>query len=149
MDLEYEIYVDAPAEKVWEALVTPEGTKACFFGTELRSSLEPGAPFEYVGPGNDGDETVHVHGEIIAAEPNRKLSYTEQAGPSYIKDEAPKPTRVTFTLEPAGSCTKLTLVNDRLGENHPSQEQTKSAWPMMLSSLKTWCETGKTLDLGW
>jgi hypothetical protein len=54
-----------------------------------------------------------------------------------------------MTLEPAGDCTKLTLVHDRWPENHPSFESTQQSWPIILSNLKTFAETGKTLNFGW
>lgn len=57
-DLKYEMYVGAQPEDVGRILVTPEGTKAIFFGSVLQSTFEMGAPYAYVGPGNDGDETV-------------------------------------------------------------------------------------------
>lgn len=149
MKLEYTIYVNAKPEKVWEALVSPEGTKAAFFGSELKSSLEEGAPFEYAGPGKDGDATVHVYGLISACEPGRKLAYLEHPGPSYYERHAELTSRVVFELEEAGSTTKVTLVNDEWSENHPGVANAHGAWPMVLSSLKTWCETGATLDFGW
>ena len=149
MKLEYAIYIDAKPEKVWEALVSPEGTKVAFFGSELKSSFEVGAPFEYVGPGSEGDATVHVYGTIQAYEPGKKLVYLEHPGPSYRERHAELTSRVTFELEEAGTTTKLTLVNDEWSENHPAVDNAKGAWPMVVSSIKTWCETGKTLDFGW
>lgn len=149
MKLEYVIYVDAKPEKVWEALVSPEGTKAAFFGSELKSSFEIGAPFEYVGPGSEGDATVHVYGIIQAYEPEKKLTYLEHPGPSYREQHAELTSVVTFELEEAGTTTKLTLVNDEWSENHPAVDNARGAWPMVISSIKTWCETGKTLDFGW
>lgn len=149
MKLEYTIYVDAKPEKVWEALVSPEGVRACFFGSELKSALEEGASFEYTGPGNDGDATVHLYGTIQEYEAGKKLVYVEHPGPSYRENHAELESRVAFELSEAGSTTKLTLVNDQWTENHPSFENSGGAWPMILSSIKTWCETGKTLDFGW
>jgi len=148
MKLEYVTYVNASPEKVWEALTSPEGTKAAFFGSELKSSFEVGAPFEYVGPGSEGESTLHVYGEILAFEPGRRLSYSEHPGPSYYDNHAELLTRITFELEPSGGCTKLTLVNDEWSDNHPGFANSNGAWPMVLSSVKTWCETGQTLDFG-
>jgi uncharacterized protein YndB with AHSA1/START domain len=61
MELRYEFYIGATPEKVWETFVS-EGTRQTFFGCVIHSTFEAGAPFEYVGPGADGDETVHVYG---------------------------------------------------------------------------------------
>ncbi len=149
MDLKYVIYIGAKPDKVWQALISPEGTKAIFFGSILQSTFEIGAPYQYVGPGNDGEETVHVYGTVLAFEPNRLMSYTEHPGPSYRDNHAELETRVSLTLETAGDCTKLTLVNDQWPENHPSYDSTQESWPMILSNLKTYVETGKKLDFGW
>lgn len=148
-DLKYEMYIGAQPEDVWRILVTPEGTKAIFFGSVLQSTFEVGAPYAYVGPGNDGDETVHVYGEVLAYEPNKLMSYTEHPGPSYRENHAELETRITLTLEMVGGCTKLTLVNDQWPDQHPSYENTKSRWAMILSNIKTLAETGRTLDFGY
>jgi uncharacterized protein YndB with AHSA1/START domain len=149
MELKYEFYIDAPAEKVWDVLVTPEGARAIFFGCELRSSFKVGDPYTYTGPGKDGEETVHLYGKILAYEPNKLLSCTEHPGPSYRDNHAELESRMTYTLETVGKCTKLTLVNDQWTPDHPSFEDTKGHWWMTLSNIKTYAETGKTLDFGW
>jgi len=149
MDLKYVLYIGAKPEEVWQALISPEGTKAIFFGCILDSTFEVGAPYAYIGPGNDGDQTVHVYGNILAFEPNKLMSYTEHPGPSYREKHAELETRVTLTLEEVGNSTKITLVNDQWPADHPSYENTKESWPMILSNIKSYVETGKTLDLGW
>jgi uncharacterized protein YndB with AHSA1/START domain len=151
MDLKYTYYIGATPERVWEVLTQDEGVKATFFGSTIRSTFEIGSDYAYVGPGNDGEETVHVYGKVLAFEPNKSFSYTEHPGPSYNEKHAELETRVTFTLEPYAGCTKLTLVNDRWSPSpgeHPSYENTQAHWPMILSNIKTYAETGKTLDFG-
>jgi uncharacterized protein YndB with AHSA1/START domain len=149
MEHKYLYYIDAKPEQVWHILVSPEETRKVFFGSALQSTFEIGSPYAYVGPGNDGEETVHVYGTVLAYEPGRILSFTEHPGPSYNENHAQLETRVTITLEPAGACTKLVLVNDQWPENHPSFVTTGESWPVILSSIKTLAETGRTLDLGW
>ncbi len=148
-ELSYVIYVGGRPEAVWHALTSPEGTRAIFFGSELQSTFEIGAPYKYVGPGNDGEETVHVYGNILEFEPYTKMSYTEHAGPSYRDNHAELETRVTLTLEPVGDTTKLTLVNDQWPDDHPSYDNTKESWPMTMSAIKSYVETGRTLNFGW
>ncbi|GFZ97000.1 hypothetical protein GCM10008018_49220 [Paenibacillus marchantiophytorum] len=149
MDLKYEFYINANPEAVWKVFIEPEATKAIFFGSVLNSTFEIGAPYSYVGPGNEGDETVHVYGTVLAFETNKSMSYTEHPGPSYRENHTELETRVTLTLDVVGNCTKLTLVNDQWPANHPSYESTQSSWPMILSNIKSYVETGKTLDFGW
>jgi len=146
--LKYEIYVDAAPERIWNVYLSEEGTKAVFFGSVLQSTFEKDSAYRYVGPGNDGDETVHVYGAVLAFEPHRLMSFTEHPGPSYRDNHAELETRITLTLEPVGACTKLTLVNDQWPDNHPSYENTKQSWPMILSSLKSYVESGKALNFG-
>ncbi|SEL48509.1 Uncharacterized conserved protein YndB, AHSA1/START domain [Paenibacillus sp. cl141a] len=147
--LQYEFYIGASLEKVWEVLTSPEGTRATFYGSELRSSFQVGEPFAYVGPGNDGEETVHVYGNVLAYEPQKVLSLSEHPGPSYYANHEELESRITFNLEPVGNCTKLTLVNDQYTPDHPSRAKAADSWWMVMSILKTYAETGKTLDLGW
>lgn len=149
MELQYIFYIGATPEHVWNTLVSPEGTRSTFFGAALNTTLEPGAAFQYVGPGHDGDETVHVYGTILQAVPGKVLSYLEHPGASYRDNHADLESRVTFTLEPVGGCTKLTLTNDQWTPGHPSFANAKEHWWMILSSIKTYAETGKTLDFGW
>ena len=147
--IRYQLYIGAAPEKVWDVLFSPEGTKATFYGCVIRSTFEVGGRMEYVGPGQDGEETVHVYGDILAFEPNRKFAYTEHPGPSYNPNHAELTTRVTITLEPAGACTKLILINDEWPDEHPSRANAEEGWSVILSNVKTYAETGKTLDLGW
>ncbi|MCD9022528.1 SRPBCC family protein [Cohnella silvisoli] len=149
MELKFVFYIGASAEVVWNSFVSPEGTKANFFGCIIDSTFEPGSPYKYVGPGSDGDETVHVYGKVLVFEPNKVFSCTEHPGPSYNPNHAELESRITITLETVGNTTKLTLVNDQWTDNHPSFSNTSESWPMILSNIKTYSETGKTLDFGW
>ncbi|WP_438447299.1 SRPBCC family protein [Gorillibacterium sp. sgz5001074] len=149
MDLVYTLYIGATPEQVWDVLVSDEGVRAVFFGCTIRSGMKAGDDLAYVGPGNDGDETVHVYGKLLEVEPGRVFSYLEHPGPSYYSNHEELETRVTFTLDPVGGCTKLVLVNDKWAEGHPSYANTQEHWPMILSNIKTYAETGKTLDFGW
>ncbi|PWK14851.1 SRPBCC family protein [Tumebacillus permanentifrigoris] len=149
MDLTYHYYIGANPEDVWQALVSDEGVKQTFFGTTIQSTFQVGERYAYVGPGADGEQTVHVYGTILAFEPNQVLSYTEHPGPSYNENHETLETRVTFTLEAVGDCTKLTLLNDQWPADHPSYANSREHWPMILSNIKTYVETGKTLNFGW
>ncbi|GAB6992249.1 SRPBCC domain-containing protein [Paenibacillus pini] len=149
MELKYEFYIGATPKRVWDILVTPEGTRQIFFGSILDSTFEEGAPFQYVGPGNDGDETVQVYGKILKYKEQELLSFLEHPGPSYHQNHEELESRLTMKLEVVGDCTKLTLINDQWSENHPSIESTKQNWWMILSNIKTLAETGKILDFGW
>ncbi|NIK78242.1 uncharacterized protein YndB with AHSA1/START domain [Paenibacillus castaneae] len=149
MEFKYEFYIGADPEKVWDAFVSPEGTRQTFFGCVINSTFEVGSSYQYVGPGADGDETVHIYGTILAYEPHKIISFLEHPGPSYRPNHAELESKITFKLEAVGETTKLTLINDQFTENHPSLETVDSQWWMILSNLKTYIETGKGLEFGW
>ncbi|RUS47276.1 SRPBCC family protein [Cohnella sp. AR92] len=148
-DLKYTFYINAEPEAVWRAFIEPESVRALFFGSVLNSTFEVGSPYEYVGPGAEGENTVHVYGTVLEFEPYRVMSFLEHPGPSYRENHAELETRITMTLDKVGGCTKLTVVNDRWPDQHPSYESTKESWAIILSNAKSWIETGKTMDFGW
>ena len=51
--------------------------------------------------------------------------------------------RVTWEIEPVGDSCRLTVIHDQLPPDAPAELY--GGWPMILSGLKTWLETGQTL----
>jgi hypothetical protein len=51
--------------------------------------------------------------------------------------------RVTWEIEPVGDSCRLTVTHDQLRDGAPPELY--GGWPMILSGLKTWLETGQTL----
>jgi len=147
-DLKYQFYIAGTPEEVWKALISPEGTKQIYYGSVIRSTFQVGDLLEYVGPGVDGDETVHVYGNILEYEPNQLIQFTHYIGKSYMKDDYAFESRISYLLEPIGSCTKLTLIHDQWKEDDPYFENSDKAWWMILNNTKTLVETGSTLDFG-
>ena len=148
MKLEYTFYINTNPEQVWEVLCDPEKSFHAFMGGVIRSSYQIGDDITFVGPGADGEQTVHIYGKILAYEPYRILSYTDHPGPSHYSQHAEMESRVTLTLEQVGSCTQLHLINDAWTEDNPLFGKTERFWWMILSNIKTIAETGKSLDFG-
>ncbi|MBT2499043.1 SRPBCC domain-containing protein [Agromyces sp. ISL-38] len=148
-DFEMTIYIKADPQVVWDAITGDEGNRAVMFGSVMRGALVPGGRYEFVGPGESGDETVHVYGEVLEAEPGAVLSLSEHPGPVYRENHAELTSRMTWRLESAGDrLTKATFTNDEWSEGHPSQAESAATWPMVLSSFKSWIETGEAIPLG-
>jgi hypothetical protein len=51
--------------------------------------------------------------------------------------------RITWEIEPVGDSCRLIVTHDQLREG--ANEQLYGGWPMILSGLKTWLETGQLL----
>jgi uncharacterized protein YndB with AHSA1/START domain len=137
----YDIYVGAPAGKVWKGIVDGEMTKHYVYGTRLQSKLKKGASYAYVGDGN----FKVVDGEILEIEPEQRLvmSWKAHWDDSVAND---RPSRVTYELSAVGpSTTKLHLVHDEFDGRTATYMGSVDGWPLMMSSLKSLIETGKPL----
>lgn len=137
----YETYINAPKDRVWEALTNAEFTSQYFHATHVESTWEPGAPVNYRHSAG-GDSAVE--GKVIEADPPNKLAITWHV----LYDEKAKteePSRVTFSLEETGGQTRLRIVHDRFPENTVLLDSISGGWPWILSSLKSLLETGQAL----
>jgi uncharacterized protein YndB with AHSA1/START domain len=140
----YEIFIRAPRERVWNALIDPEFTTQYFHGTRFESSFEPGARFvnrivEQDRPAADG--TIEVF------EPPTRLVYTWHVLYDAEMAEEP-PGRVEWTLTPAtedGSVTRVTMRHGDLGMSPKTWESVRVGWVAILDSMKTLLETGEPL----
>lgn len=146
----YTIYINAPKQKVWDAITTSEYTTQWGYGGESSFDLTPGG--EYINHTTDemkqmGMGDVAVSGEVIAADPPNRLELTWS--PSWHQDW--EPTRLVWELtEYPSGLTKVVLTHDVsaapelaaevAGGNDPGQGG--GGWPWCLSGLKTLLETG-------
>ncbi|WP_019416170.1 SRPBCC family protein [Paenisporosarcina sp. TG20] len=139
----YVTYISSTLEKVWDALTKTEHTEVYFFGTAVKSEWKVGSRVEY----SRGDVTDY--GEILSYEPNREMTYTWES----VNDETirQKPTVVTFKLHQMdGDVVRLSLTHENLleadyVEDNNSFQGFNNGWPFILSNMKTYLETGKTL----
>src|SRR5215469_14613121 len=141
LQIEYDIYIGAPAAKVWKGIVDGEMTKQYVYGTRLETKLKRGSFYAYVGEGN----FKVVDGEIIQVEPEKKLvmSWKAHWDESVARD---RHSRVSYELSSAGpSTTKLHLLHDDFDGQTATYTGSIDSWPLMLSSLKSLLETGKPL----
>ena len=149
----YQVFIRATPEAIWDAITKPEWTQRYGYRSIAEFDLRPGG--RYRGKATPefqamGMPEVVVEGEVIEADPPRKLVHTWSFQWDEIKDEGP--TRVTFEIAdaPAG-VSKLTVTHEL--ENAPLTaaqlageiEGAGGGWPFVLSDLKTLLETGEGL----
>jgi uncharacterized protein YndB with AHSA1/START domain len=140
MEKVFEIYIHTTPERLWDAIVDPETRAKYNFGAAMVvDELKPGAHFEMTSPKAD---RLLGEGEILEVDPPHRLVHTMAA---YFSDEAKAEgtSRVTWEIEPIGDSCKLTLTHDQLREG--ANAQLYGGWPMVLSGLKTWLESGELL----
>lgn len=136
----YTTYIEATPEKVWEALTDPD-TTAAYWGHSNVSDWRPGSPWEHRR--TDGSGVADVVGTIVEAVPPRRLVFT-WAGPGEERPDGPS--TVTFELKPVGGTVQLTVTHENLRDDKERREAA-GGWAAVLSNLKTYVESGKTLSL--
>jgi len=137
----YVTYIETTPEKLWQALTSSEFSKLYWFNTELQSDFKVGSPFALVTNGTTTDV-----GEILEADPPRRLSYTFH----HVLDETARkepPTKVVFVLEKHGNLVKLTLTHENFAEGSALLDGISKGWPAILASLKSLLETGTALSI--
>ena len=109
--IERTVEIAHPPEKVWAALTTAEGLGA-WFGNEATIDLRPG-----------GSARMRWHEEGFTAE--MRVERVEEptvfgfTWPIYgLPDDDPRRTYVEFTLESAGTGTRLTVVESGFAQLH-------------------------------
>jgi uncharacterized protein YndB with AHSA1/START domain len=131
------IWIQAPVQRVWDALKDAELTKQYWGVHKNVSDWKVGSEWKHVD--YDDESKVAVRGKILAHDPPNKLVFTWQS--EHEKPEAV--TQVTFTLEEKFGATKLTLIHEGLADVR--QGMVVEGWTAILSSLKSLLETGKPL----
>ncbi len=102
------ITINAPAAKVWDALVNPQHTKIYMFGCETISDWKVGSPLLWQML-YEGKDFVAVKGNIVAIEPNTYLAYTVIDPNSAIADIPENYLTVTYQLVNDNDKTLLTV----------------------------------------
>ncbi len=138
----YVTYILSTPEKVFEAITRPEVARR-YWGHENVSDWKPGSAWEHVRA-ND-ERTVQVVGKVIEVSPPTRLVIT-WASPSRASDPAGY-SRVTFEIEEYEDMVRLTVSHDELEANSAMATGVKRGWAVVLSSLKSFLETGRGLDV--
>ena len=139
----YVSYIATTPEKLWKALTKPEFTAQYWFGMRLASESDWRVGSRFTALRSDG--TPGDVGEVLECDPPRRLSLTYRPGDERVRHEAPS--RVTYELEPLGKEVRLTVTHDGFEEGSQLFEGVRVFWPQLLSSLKSFLETGAALDV--
>jgi uncharacterized protein YndB with AHSA1/START domain len=137
----YVIYINAPCEKVFDALLDPEMTKDYWGRQRNASDWKAGSRWQHED--YDDPSKVAVAGTVVESNRPHRLVLT-WARPQNL-DDPDKISRVTFTIEEQFGTAKLTVTHSELDEE--MLRGISAGWPPILSSLKTMLETGASLPM--
>ena len=138
MEKVFEIYIRTTPEHLWEAITDPDIRSKYNFGARVTSDWTPGSRIELSHPGGG----LLGEGEVLEVDAPRRLVQTMVAlWSDEVKNEGTS--RVTWEIEPIADSCRLTVTHDQLREG--ANDELYGGWPMILSGLKTWLETGELL----
>ena len=127
-----------PPAKVWTALTTAEGL-AAWFGNEVTIDLRPGgsAQMKWI------EEGYTANMRVERVEEPRVFGFTWHI--FGLPDDDPRRTYVEFTLEPAGTGTRLTVVESGFAQLPEDVRRTAfdgnaGGWAKELAELATYLD---------
>jgi uncharacterized protein YndB with AHSA1/START domain len=137
----YVTYIRTTPEKLWEALITPEFTRAYWFGVTQECEWKPGAAWKMVL----ADGRVADTGEVLEIEKPKRLvlKWRNEFRPE-LKAEGYS--RCTIELEPWDGTVKLSIIHE-IEDGPKFIAAVGGGWPKILSNLKTLLETGEVLPM--
>ena len=127
------IRIEAPKEKVWDALVTPDVIKQYMFGTNVLSDWQEGSPIVWKGEWQG--RSYEDKGVILRYRPGRIIRYTHFSPLSGLQDKPENYHSVTISLSAEGNHTHLALDQDN-NATEEARVHSEKNWEMMLANLK-------------
>ncbi|MDB5273936.1 MAG: hypothetical protein JWO58_2303 [Chitinophagaceae bacterium] len=139
--LQNSIRIDAPIEKVWDALVNPTQTKKYMFGCEALSDWKAGSPLLWQAH-YEGKDTVFVKGIILEINPTSLLTYTVFDPFSGMEDIPANHLHVTYALNEEAGHTQLIVTQGDYAAVAEGERRYKEAynggegWNPILAKIK-------------
>ena len=136
----YVTYIRTTPEKVWDALLKPEFTRAYWMGVWHDCDWNKGSSWKLMFP----DGRVADAGEVVEIEKPKRLvlKWRNEFRPE-LREEGYS--RCVIEIEQAGEVVKLTIIHEIDKPGSKFIEAVSGGWPNILSSLKTLLETGTAL----
>ena len=132
----YTIYIRTSPERIWAAITNPFLCKQ-FWGYENVSDWKEGSTWKHLA--DDNKRSIKFIGKILKVTP-KELMLT-WADFNNIEDTS----QVTFKIYTVKEAVCLKVIHTNFQVGSKMQEQIKDGWPRVLSSLKSFLETGKAL----
>ncbi|MDI7861459.1 SRPBCC family protein [Rhizobiaceae bacterium n13] len=138
----YVTYIASTPQKVFEAITRPDLARR-YWGHENVSDWKQGSKWQHVRA-ND-ERSVELVGDVIETLPPHRLVIS-WANASQAADPLAY-SRVTFEIEEYEDMARLTVTHDELEAESGMAKGISKGWPIVLSSLKSFLETGRGLDV--
>jgi uncharacterized protein YndB with AHSA1/START domain len=131
------ISINAPREKVWNALVNPEAIKQYMFGTQVVSDWREGSAIVWKGEWQG--KPYEDKGVVLQIKPGRSIQYSHFSPLSGLADKAENYHKVTIDLSTVEYQTRVSLTQDK-NASEEERAHSEENWEMMLAALKKFLE---------
>ncbi len=136
--LVYTTYIRSTPKKVWDAITKPEFTRQYWGGLANVSDWKKGSTWDMATAGEKRE--VYTTGKVLESTPPKRLVLS-WVDPENLKDVS----RVTYAIETVKDTVCLTVTHDQFKPSSTMPGRVNGGWPRVLSSLKSFLETGKGL----
>lgn len=136
----YVTYIATTPEKAWQALVDGEMTRQ-YWDHDNVSDWKSGSAWEHRRI--DAAGGADIVGEVIESDPPRRLVMS-WAAPADAADKS-RHSRVAIDIEAIGDAIRLSVTHDELEAGSEMLKSISGGWPRVLSSMKSFLETGRPL----
>ncbi len=127
------VEINAPVDKVWQAVTNPAMVKEWFFGAIVESDWKAGSPIIFRGEWNG--QLYEDKGVIQKIEANKLLEYTHLSSRTGQADISENYEIVQFTLSEDEGKTTLTIHEDNLPSTE-ARNKSRDLWKVVLEKLK-------------
>lgn len=138
-EFNYVTYIKSTPQKVWDAITNPEFTRQYWGEHTNVSDWKVGSPWQHV---DTASGQIRVAGEVVECTPPSRLVFTWVS-----QADATDVSRVTFDIEETADMVCLTVRHDQLRSDTDMGKNISLGWPRVLSSLKSFLETGAPIDI--
>lgn len=124
--------IQAPVDKVWKALTTPEIVEKYFFGTQLITSWKLGDPIVFQGEWEG--KSYQDRGTVLEYEPNHRLMYSYLSSWSGKEDRPENYLRIIYEVKPIGDNTELIIRQSNYDEERANHSE--GNWDAIIQAMK-------------
>ncbi len=125
--------INAPVNKVWEALTNPSLIKQYLFGTNTITDWKKGSPITYEGEWEG--KAYKDKGKIVDIIPEKLLHTTYWSSMSGKEDRPENYNNVLYEVEEQNGGTLITISQDNI-KDEKELEHMNQNWGIVLDSMK-------------
>lgn len=139
LSLKTAISVNAPAAKVWRALIDPDIVKKYFFGTNVESAWQKGSPILFSGEWEG--KTYQDKGTILDITPGKYVKYSYWSSMSGTEDKPENYQNVSYNLTEKDGETTLEIGQENI-KDEAAKQHSEQNWQHIFGKMKELIEAG-------